>query len=489
MTINNKKMNITRMQTIRALLWKLFERGGNAIAQVVIQICLARLLSPNQFGMLSIMLVFVNLGNVIVQSGMNTGLIQTPKLSRIDCSTVFWMSFAISLVLYVLLFLCAPTIADFYSMNELVWPLRILGLLLIINSYNSIQISLVTRNLETRKLFVATIISSSISALLGIGCALSDWGVWALVIQQLSYQLTNCLALAVQLSWRPRLIFSISSAKRLFGFGSRLLISGLLDQGYQSLSDLVIGRQFSAEILGFVSQGKKYPQAIGNILDGAIQPVMLSAVARAQDNTLLVKSLVRRALKTSTFLIIPAMSLFALIAPTLVPILLGDQWSDTVWFMQVYCVVYAMLPIHTANLQALNGMGRSDLFLRLELVKKTYGITWIVFSAIVVGDVRFMVAGYLVTGLLSTAVNAWPNKKVIGYSYEEQIKDILPAIGLTIVSLSAGAAITLLPVSGLALIIIQIGAFVGVYIATAFLFRVEELTYLVETLEEMLLKR
>ena len=157
--------------------------------------------------------------------------------------------------------------------------------------------------------------------------------------------------------------------------------------------------------------------------------------------------------------------------------------------MQVYCVVYAMLPIHTANLQALNGMGRSDLFLRLELVKKTYGITWIVFSAIVVGDVRFMVAGYLVTGLLSTAVNAWPNKKVIGYSYEEQIKDILPAIGLTIVSLSAGAAITLLPVSGLALIIIQIGAFVGVYIATAFLFRVEELTYLVETLEEMLLKR
>ena len=475
-----------KSMTFSSLFWKMFERGGRAVVELMVQVCMARLLAPEQFGMLSIMLVFVNVGNVIVQSGMNTALIQSEHVEQVDCSTVFWMSLAISSVLYIGVFLTAPAISNFYSIPELAWPLRALALLFMINAYNSVQIALITRQLEMRKVFNATVVSSITSAFIGICCALSGFGIWALVAQQLSYQISNCIAHAVQLDWRPHLEFSMESARRLFGFGSRLLASGLLNQGYQSLSDLVIGRQFSAVSLGYVSQGKKYPQAIGNVLDGAIQPVMLSAVSRVQDNVEQVKRLVRRALKTSTFLVIPAMCLLAVVSPTLVPMLLGNQWIDSVWYMQVYCIVYAMLPVHTANLQALNGMGRSDLFLGLELIKKAYGVAWIAFAALIVRDVRFMVSGYLVTGLLSTVVNAWPNRRVIGYPYGEQVKDLAPAVLLTIAAAAAAWVVMLLPVEGLALVLLQAAVFCATYLGLAVLFRVEELTYLLSTLRGLL---
>lgn len=479
-------MEISKETIVNSLGWKIIDRGGSALIQMFVQIVLARLLLPEQFGMLSIMLVFVNLGNVVVQSGMNTALIQAPEVRRVDCSTVFWMSFAISAALYLVIYIAAPGISSFYSMPGLVWPLRALALLLVVNAYNAVQVALITRRLEMRKIFNATILSCLVSAVFGIVCAVAGFGVWALVAQQLSYQVSNCLAHAIQLDWRPRLEFSGASARRLFGFGSRLLASGLLEQGYQSLSDLVIGRQFSAASLGYVSQGKKYPQAIGNLLDGAIQPVMLSAVSRVQDDRAQVKRLVRRALKTSTFLIAPAMTLFAVVAPSLVPLLLGEQWRDSVWFMQVYCLVYALLPIHTTNLQALNGMGRSDLFLKLELVKKAYGVAAILFCAFVLRDVRLMVASYLMTDIVSTFVNAWPNSRVVGYSYGEQVRDICPAFLLAAVAAAAASLVGFLALPAPAAIALQALAFAAVYVGLSALFKVEELSYLLRTAKEAL---
>lgn len=473
--------SLTAEKTITSAAWKLFERGGSAIVQMVVQVVMARLLAPEQFGMLSIMLVFVNFGNVIVQSGLNTAIIQAPSLSRVDCSTVFWLSIGLSAVIYAAVFLAAPAIAGFYTLPGLTWPLRALALIFFVNAYNAVQVALVTRRLEMRKIFISTAVSSVMSAFLGIGSALAGAGVWALVIQQLSYQLTSCSALAIQVDWRPCSEFSHNSARRLFGFGSRLLVSGLLDQGYQSLSDLIIGKQFSAASLGLVSQGKKYPNAIGNMLDGAIQPVMLSAVSREQENLVLVKRLVRRALKTSTYLISPAMVLFATTAPVLVPLLLGNQWLDSVWFMQVYCLVYTLLPIHTTNLQALNGMGRSDLFLKLEVVKKLIGVAVLLFCAFVLRDVRLMVASYLITGVVSTFINAWPNRRVIGYSYLEQVHDICPAFLLAGVSAFAASAVTMFALPAFVEIALQVLVFATCYLGLSALFRVEEFFYLLNT--------
>ena len=474
-------MSSIKEATVTSLLWKVMERGGNAVVQMAVQVVMARLLAPEQFGALAVMLVFVNLGNVIVQSGLNTALIQSPEADDADFSTVFWMSLAVSVALYAAIFLAAPSVAAFYAMPGIVWPLRALGLLLVVSAYNSVQVAKVTRDLQMRKVFRATMASVIFSAVSGIGAAVAGAGLWALVAQQLSYQLVNCVVLAFQVDWKPRMVFRAERARELFGFGWRLLASGLLEQGYQSLADLVVGKRFSPARLGLVSQGKKYPQAVGSMLDGAIQPVMLSAVSRVQDDRARVKRLVRRALKTSTFLIAPAMTLFACCAPSLVPALLGPQWAEAVPFMQVYCMVYALLPVHTTNLQALNGMGRSDLFLRLELVKKAYGIAALLFCALVLNDVRALVMSYLVTGVLSTFVNAWPNKRVIGYSYAEQVRDIAPAF-----LLSGAAALTagLVGSAGLGVwvtVFAQAGAFVLVYLGLAAALRLEAFTYLLRT--------
>ena len=208
-----------------------------------------------------------------------------------------------------------------------------------------------------------------------------------MVAQQLSYQFVNCVALQLQISWHPRLVFSPKRAKKLFGFGWKLLVSGVLNTIYQSLSSLIIGKQFSQYSLGLVSQGEKYPQAIGNMLDGAIQPVMFSAVSRVQADLDQVKGLTKRALKTSSFLVIPVMGLFALVADPFNWVSFREQWLGAIPFLQMYCFVYAPYPIQTSNLQAINGIGRSDIYLKLEVVKKIYGVAIILIAAFVIQDV------------------------------------------------------------------------------------------------------
>ena len=450
---------------------------------------MARLLAPEQFGALAIMLVLINIGNVVVQSGLNAALVQAPEADGDDCSTVFWMSLAISLILYAAVFLAAPLVASFFAMEGLVWPLRALALVLVINAFSAVQVAIVSRQLDFEKVFKATMASALASGLLGVAAALAGGELWALVVQQLSYQIASCVALGLQVRWLPRPVFRVGRARELFSFGWKLLISGLLAAGYQSLSDLIIGRQFSASSLGLVSQGKKYPQAVGSMLDGAIQPVMLSAVARVQDDAAYVKRLVRRALKTSTFLIVPSMALFAVAAEPLVALLLGEKWLPCVPFLQMYCFVYALLPIHTTNLQALNGMGRSDLFLKLELVKKAYGVVFLLVAAFVFRDVYVMVGTYMLTGVVSSFVNAWPNKRVIGYSYLEQVRDIAPAFLLAAASAALAWSVGLAGLPGIATILLQAAVMACAYLGLARAFKVEALSYLVATVGEFLVSR
>lgn len=478
-----------KTMTITSLFWKLFEQGGASVITLAVQVVMARLLAPAEFGMLAIMLVFVNVGNVIVQSGLNTALIQAPDATDRDCSTVFWMSLVTSIVLYGAIFLAAPAIADFYAMPGLVAPLRVLVLILVINAYNAIQEALVARRFEFRKTFRSTVTAGLVSGTLGVACALMGGGIWALVVQQLLYQLCKCVVLAMQVPWKPQLVFEPHRARVLFGFAWKLLVSGIINQVNQSVSDLIIGKQFTSAELGLVSQGKKYPYALGSLLDGAIQPVMLSAVSRVQDSLADVKRLARRALKTSTFLIVPAMALFALVARPVVELLLGEQWLPCVPFLQTYCFIYAMLPIHTTNLQVLNGVGRSDLFLRLEIIKCLLGLGILSFTAFVLRDLYAIVGGYVVNAVLATFVNAEPNRRVIGYAYLEQLRDICPAFALAAVAFVAAAPVSLLGLPDIALVVVQCLIMIAVYLGAAALFKVEEFSYIVATLREIMMKR
>lgn len=480
------ELDSLKSATISSLIWKVFEKGGRALVELAVQIVMARILAPAEFGALAIMLVFVNVGNVIVQSGLNTSLVQSDRIDDSDLSTVFWLSFGTSAALFLVVFLAAPAIANFYTMPQIVWQLRALGLLLLITAFNSVQVAVVQRELQLRKVFNATLVAVTISGAAGIVSAQAGAGLWALVLQQLIYQFANCIVLGFQVRWFPQFLFDCKKARKHFSYGWKLLLSGLLDTGYQSLSDLLIGKQFSALSLGLVSQGKKYPQAIGSLLDGAIQPVMLSAVSRVQEDPTNVKRLVRRALKTSTFLIVPAMTLFAVAAKPIVRIVLGEKWLPCVPFLQMYCFIYALLPLHTTNLQALNGMGRSDLFLKLELIKKAYGICFILFAAFKLKDVYLMVAMYMITGIISTFVNAYPNKRVIGYSYSEQLRDIAPAFVIS--ALAGGLALfsgSFVTSPGLQ-ILAEVAVMAITYFGIAGVFKLEAFEYLINTARDFL---
>lgn len=439
--------------------------------------------------MLAIILVFVSIGNVIVQSGLSTAVIQASYADNEDFSTVFWMSFSLSVILYLVIFVTSPYIGLFYGTERIVWPIRVLTLVLVVNALNSVQVAFVQRNLEFKKIFKATIISVVISGVVGILMALLDFGLWALVVQQLSYQGINCLVLFGQISWHPTLEFNPTKARRHFMFGWKLLASGLLNTAYNSFSDLIIGKQFSTLDLGFVSQGKKYPQAIGTILDGTMQSVILAAVAKVQSDKSRVKHLTRLTLKTSVYLIVPAMLLFAVAAEPLVRLVLGEQWQPAVPFLQMYCFIYALLPIHTSNLQALNGIGRSDLFLKLELIKKAYGTVFILVGAFVFQDVYILVGSYMLSGIISTFVNAWPNRKVIGYSYLEQVKDICPTFLLAAASAGLAIPIGFLVLPDLATILLQATVMVAAYLGFSKLFRIETLDYLLVTAKEVVVRK
>lgn len=411
-----------------SFLWNLLEKAGGQGVALLVQIIMARILSPEDFGFMAIMIVFVNVGNVIVQSGLNTALIQTKKLDEKDPDTAFWMCFSTSLLLYIALFFLAPNIAEFYQMQKLTEPLRVLCLVLVFNSLYSIQAALVTRDLAFKRIFIATFTAMVVSGISGVATAILGGGIWALVVQQVLYSIIASAVLTLETKWFPHFRFSPKRARTLFQFGWKLLVSGLLETLYESLSDLIVGKLFSAGSLGFFNQGKKYPQALAYTLDSTIQPIMLSTVSRVQDNLDDVKGLTRRALKTSTYLIMPIMSYMAVAANSLVTTILGSQWAPAVPYFQAFCISFMLIPIHTTNLQALNGMGRSDLYLKLELIKKSYGIVMILLTALIMQDLFAICVGYVITGVISTFVNAYPNKRIINYSYREQLVDIGPTV-------------------------------------------------------------
>lgn len=474
-----------KTQAISSLFWRFFERGGSGLVAMLVQIVMARLLSPDDFGALALLAVFVNIGSVFVQSGLNTALVQSPDEDEADYSTVFWMSAAIAAVLFVVIFLCAPWLADFYENAVLIWPLRILALVLLLDAYNSVQVAKVTKDLELRKTFNATLAAMVISGIVGVATALLGAGLWALVFQQLVYQGVTCLALRLQVAWRPRLVFKLDRARLLFGYGWKLLVSGLLNTGYQSFSTLIIGKQFSANELGFVTQGEKYPQALGSMIDGAIQPVMLSTVARIQDDKRAVKELTRRALKTSSFLVVPVMGALAICAEPLVSLLLGEKWLPSVPFFQIYCFAWALYPIHTSNLQALNGIGRSDLFLRLEIIKKVYGIIILCTAAFALHSIYAIVLGVALASVISCFVNAFPNRYIIKYGYLEQVQDLAPAFLLTAISAVVPWVLSLWNLPDLLKILICPTLMAALYLGAAKLLKVEELEYLIATMREL----
>ena len=471
-----------KYKVFSGLFWKFTERIGIQGIQFVISIVLARLLAPSDFGIIGLITVFIAIAGIFVSSGFGQSLIQKKEVDDIDYSSVFYMSLVISIFMYIGLYFLAPLISVFYEESILIPIIRVLSLTLILGAINSIQNAVLTKNMMFKKTFIVNLGGIITSGIVGIAIAYLGYGVWALVISQLASQVVTTIIMWFTVKWRPKLLFSLERLRSLFNFGSKLLVSGLLDTIYNNLYSLIIGKLYSRELLGYYNRGQSMPNLFASTINGTIGGVMFPALVLHQNDINRLKTLVKRMIVTSTFFVFPMMVGLAAVAKPLVLILLTDKWLPCVPYLQISCITFAFYPIHTSNLQAVNAIGRSDVFLKLEIVKKIIGITAIFVTAPF--GVMAMVIGLAVISVICTAINALPNKKLLNYSYKEQMMDILPSILLSTVMGGILLVVFLFRFNSVITLVIQ--ALVGIvfYFTAAYILKFECFRYLIKMIRK-----
>lgn len=457
-------------------IWRFAERCGAQLVTFIVSIVLARILAPEDYGTIALVTVFTTILQVFVDSGLGTALIQKKEADDLDFSSVFFFNFAVCLILYIGMFIAAPFIAEFYNDSSLTSVVRVISLTIVISGVKGIQQAYVSRNMMFKRFFFSTIGGTIFSAVFGIVLAYQGFGVWALVAQQLSNTAIDTLILWLTVKWRPKLMFSLNRLKTLLVFGWKLLVSALLDTCYNNLRNLIIGKMYSSADLAYYNQGDKFPKVIVTNINTSIDSVLLPTMSSAQDDRERVKNMTRRAIKTSTYVMAPLMMGLAFCSVPIVHLVLTDKWLPCVPFLRIFCVTYMFYPIHTANLNAINAMGRSDWFLRLEVIKKIVGMA-ILLSTMWFG-VMAMAYSLLLSSVLSQIINSWPNRKLLGYGYLEQIRDIAPAIILAVIMGICVYFIGYIPLPTIVTLIIQIVAGAVTYIVLSAILKLEEYEYL-----------
>ena len=419
------------MNVIKNFLWRLAERVGAQGVKLLVELVLARILLPEQYGVIAMVAVFITVFNVFVDSGLGNALIQKKDADDLDFSSVFWFNVVWCVVLYGVLFLISPLVASFYHREELKQILRVLGLQIVISGVKNVYQAYVSRTMQFRKFFFSTLGGTVGAAVIGITMAYRGYGVWALVAQQLFNVLTDTVILTITVKWHPRRMFSFERLKGLLSYGWKLLLSALLDTLYNEARSLIIGRKYTSEDLAFYNRGELFPQVIAANVNTSIDSVLLPTMSREQDERDKVRAMTRRAIMTSTYIMAPLMIGIACIGTPLVRLILTEKWLPCVPYLQIFCASMLFFPIHTANLNAIKALGRSDLFLKLEILKKVIGILLILITMHI--SVLAMALSTLVNSLLCQLINTWPNRKLLDYSYADQIRDILPNLLLAAV--------------------------------------------------------
>ena len=468
-------------------LWRFFERCGAQAVTLIVSIVLARILDPSVYGVLALVTVFTTILQAFVDSGLGNALIQKKDADDLDFSSVFYFNMAICLILYAGMFFAAPLIAAFYEMPELTAVIRVISLTLVISGVKNIQQAYVSRNMLFKKFFFATLGGTIGAAVLGIWMAYRGYGVWALVAQNLFNLTVDTLILWITVKWRPKWMFSWSRLRSLLKYGWKLLASRLLDTGYGELRSLIIGKKYSASDLAFYNKGKQFPNLVTNNINDSIDSVLFPTMSKEQDDVDHVKSMARRAIKASTYAMAPLMMGLAFCAEPLIRLVLTEKWLPCVFFMRVFCITFMFYPMHTANLNAMKALGRSDLFLKLEIAKKAVGIV-LLLSSMWFG-VKAIALSMLVQSICSQLINTWPNRKLLKYGYLEQLKDILPTILLAVVM---GAAIYFVAYIGLAdilTLLIQIVLGAALYVAGSKILKLDSYDYFKSLLKGLFRKK
>lgn len=469
------------------LFWRLMERFGAQGVTFIVSLVLARVLDPAVYGTVALITVITTILQVFVDSGLGTALIQKKDADDLDFSTVFYFNMAFSVVLYFLLFLFSPTIAKIYHRPELTPLIRVLGLIVIIAGAKNILHAYVSRHLLFKKFFFATLGGTVGAAIIGIWMAYHGYGAWALIAQNLFNATIDTIILWITVKWYPKWMFSFERLKTLFSYGWKLLVSTLLDKIWTQLRQLIIGVKYSAEDLAFYNKGHEFPEYATTAINSSIDSVLLPVMSRAQDNKGEVKKMTRRAIRVSSYVMWPVMMGLAACAEPLIRVLITEKWIFAVPYLRIFCITYAFYPIHTANLNAIKAVGRSDIFLILEVIKKIVGLVLIL--ATMWFGVYIMALSSIAGSICSQIINSYPNRKLLGYGYLDQLKDLAPSVVLSVCMAIIVYCIQYFGLPDALTLALQISVGIVLYIGGSIVFKYDSYHYCVNIFKSFIARK
>lgn len=452
---------------INGLLWKFSERFLSQLITFIISIILARILAPHDYGLIALVNIFLTIANVFATTGFSSALIQKKDCTSEDFSTIFYCSLLTSLLLYLIIYTSAPSLSKFYNMPELTLILRVLGIQLPIAAYSAILNAWVAQKMSFRVSFLSTFVGNIIAGFVGLYLAYNGFGVWALVYQTLCYLIISTVILNLLINWHPRWYFSMSRAKTLLDYGWKILFTDLLGTTFSQLAAFIIGKKYTLSELAFFNRGKQFPELITSNIDAPITAVLFPAMSKFSDQPQIIKKMVRQSIRFTTFLLAPLMMGLIAVAQPLVELLLTEKWLPAVPYLQLVCLERLFATLNNANMQAIKALGKSDILLKLEFIKKPIYIIMIFIAASYsVIAIAIAIACY---GIIALVINTYPNKALLNYSLIEQVSDIYLSFLYSIIMLIAIYPIAYWINNSLLLICVQISVGTIIYALLSFL--------------------
>ena len=468
----------TKKEIMSNFIWRIAERSGAQMVMILVQIILARLLEPEVYGLVALITIFTSILQVFIESGIGSSLIQKEAADDLDFSSIFYFNIVFCTAIYAVLYLSTPYIADFLGYSELTAAFRVLSLTVLISGIKNVQQAYVSRNMMFKKFFFSTLTGTIIAAIVGIVMAYQGYGVWALVAQQIVNITVDTIILWLTVGWRPQRCFSMRRVNKLLSYGWKLMVSSLIDSIYNNMYQLLIGKVYSPADLAFYNQGRYFPGAVVENVNASIDSVMFPALSKEQNKSEHVKAMTKRAMQVSTYVLAPLIIGLASVAPTIVELLLTEKWMKCVPFLQIFCLRYLFWPMHTINLNAIKAMGRSDIFFRLEVLKKTIGVLLCVL--LMRYGILALASSLAIQSLINQAINAYPNKKLLGYSYLEQFNDIISSIVLATIMGIVVYMFQYISVPLIFKLLIQVSVGASIYIAGSYIFKLKGFLFIKE---------
>lgn len=471
-------MEDLKKKTLTGLAYKFGEQAGTQGVNFLVSVLLARLLLPEQFGAISLCLVFFTILDVFVTYGFGNSLVVNKDSDDLDFSTCFYFGLCLSFVVYLVVFVSAKPISLFFKEETLTPVIQVMSLRIPIAAINTCQHAYVSKHMVFRKLFFSSCIGITISGAISVAMAYMGFGIWALVAQYLGTVTIDTICLFILLPWRPKLLFSFERLKKIYDYGWKILIVGLVDTGYNQLRNFIIAKKYTTTDLAYYGRGSQFPSLGMNMIEPTINGVIFPALSKCNDDPGRMKSLTKRVIQTSSYIVFPIMIGLLATAKPLVICLLTEKWVGCIIYLQIGCLTFLFRPVQVINNCVISASGRSGLLLKLDIIKKSIGVLLLIVS--IPYGVVAIAWSMMVTNLLATVINVFPNRKILGYGYREQFMDLWNNLLLASIMGVCVYMLSFVDLPYFLILILQIGVGAGVYWALSVLFKNQSYTYILE---------